>query len=157
MYVRHNYPSLKLDSSSLTPPLHTPHPPHSYFTTKDSQRGVCVFRRRQTSEEGQRGFRLSSLGILLERSARPRPWRHLAALKALAQGIYGSLGQEEVRELREEDWVPARRFFDVRRVRSADLGGAGEWHGWSEELDDGGDGVSFPSLSLVSACGLCAM
>lgn len=76
---------------------------------------------------------------------RPRPWRHLAALKALAQEIYGSLRQEEVRELREEDWAPARRFFDERRVRSADLGGAGEWHRWSEEFDDRADEVSFPS------------
>lgn len=34
-------------------------------------------------------------------------------------------------------------------MRAADLGGAGEWHRWSEELDDGTDGVSFPlSVSL---------
>jgi hypothetical protein len=139
------YVRFKLDNSSLTPFA------HSYFTTKDSHRGVCVFHRRPTSEQGQRGFRLSSLGILLARSLRPRPWRHLAALKALAQGIYGPLGQEEGRELREEDWAPARRFFDERRVRSTDLGGAGKWHRWSKEFDDRGDGVSFPSFLVPSS------
>jgi len=122
--VPHPPSSLKLDNSSLTPPLHT-HPPHSYFTTKDSQRGVFVFRRRQTSKEGQRGFRLSSLGNLLESSVRPCARRYLATLKALTQGICGSLGQEDVRELCDEDWVPAQQFFDGRRVRSAENGTGG--------------------------------
>jgi hypothetical protein len=129
--------------------------PHSYFT-KNSQRGVCVFYRRQTSEHGQRGFRLSSLGILLAHSVRPRPWRHLAALKALAQEIYASLWQEEggcAREPQQDDWAPAQRFFDERRVRTADLGGAGEWQRWSEELGDRGNEVSFPSpLRPLSPC-----
>ncbi|KAH9025911.1 hypothetical protein EDB84DRAFT_1503373, partial [Lactarius hengduanensis] len=44
--------------------------------TKDGLRGVCVFTRRQTSEQGHRGFRLSSLSVLLAHSLRPRPWRH---------------------------------------------------------------------------------
>ena len=113
------------------------HFPNSHFTN-NSHRGVCVFNRRQTSEEGQRGFRLSSLGILLARSVRPRPWRHVAALKALAYEIYASLEQEELgcpREPQEDDWEPARRFFEERRVRRTDLGGAGEWRRWSEDLE----------------------
>lgn len=83
---------------------------------------------------------------------RPRPWRHVAALKALAQEIYALPGQE-ARDLQEGDWAPAQRFFDERRVRSTDLGGAGDWHWWSEEFNDRGDGVSCPSLlpSSVSA------
>jgi hypothetical protein len=35
----------------------------------------------------------------------------------------------------EEDWEPARIFFEERKLRRADLGGAGDWIGWSEELD----------------------
>jgi hypothetical protein len=31
-----------------------------------------------------------------------------------------------------EDWDPAREFFERRQVRRADLGGAGDWMGWSE-------------------------
>jgi hypothetical protein len=34
-----------------------------------------------------------------------------------------------------EDWDPAREFFERRQVRWADLGGAGDWMGWSYELD----------------------
>ena len=82
---------------------------------------------------------------------RPRPWRHVAALQALAHEIYASLEQETpgcVREAQEDDWEPARRFFEERRVRRTDLSGAGEWHRWSEELDDENDGVS---LSFASA------
>jgi len=128
-----------------TPFLKTTHTPNSYFT-KDSQRGVCIFHRRPTSEQGHRGFRLSSLGILLARSVRPRPWQHVAALKALAREIYAPLDPEaggSVRELQGDDWAPAQRFFEERRVRRADLGGAGEWRRWSEELDDSNFGVSF--------------
>jgi len=76
---------------------------------------------------------------------RPRPWRHVAALKALTQEIYAPL-EQDARELQEGDWAHAQRFFDERRVRSTDLGGAGDWHRWSEEVNDSGDGVSFPSL-----------
>lgn len=107
----------------------------SYFT-KDSHPGVCVFRRRKTTEHGQRGFRLSSLGILLANSARSRPWRHVDALKTLVDTIYSSLESRGVLEPVESDWEPAQAFFEERKVRRADLGGVGEWHGWSHELDN---------------------
>ncbi|KAH9025906.1 hypothetical protein EDB84DRAFT_1503316, partial [Lactarius hengduanensis] len=117
---------LQLDGvefSSLPSGLHLVEQDVVYFT-KDGLHGVCVLTRRQTSEQGQRGFRLSSLGILLARSLRLRPWRHVPALKAL-----------DVRE-------PVRRFFELRKVRLEDLDGAGSWHRWGEELefdmDDGG-------------------
>ncbi|KAH9163416.1 hypothetical protein EDB89DRAFT_2148581 [Lactarius sanguifluus] len=84
---------------------------------------------RQTSEKGQRGFHLSSLGILLARSFCPRPWHHVPALKALGNSS-------------QDVWEPVRRFFGLRKARLEDLGGAGAWHRWSEELefdmDDGG-------------------
>lgn len=85
---------------------------------------------------------------------RPRPWKHVAALEALAYDIYASLEQEGrgcMREPQEDDWEPARRFFEQRRVRRTDLGGAGEWRRWSEEFDDENVVVSLPSsLARVS-------
>ena len=38
-------------------------------------------------------------------------------------------------EPRDDDWEPARIFFEERKLKRADLGGAGDWTGWSEELD----------------------
>lgn len=96
---------------------------------------MCVFRRRETSEHGHRGFRLSSLGILLAKSVRSRPWRHVPALKALIQIIYSSLEDREALEPTESDWDPARTFFEQRKVQRVDLAGAGDWQGWNSELE----------------------
>ncbi|KIJ67315.1 hypothetical protein HYDPIDRAFT_148817 [Hydnomerulius pinastri MD-312] len=128
---------LQLDGvefSTLPSGLHLVDRDVVYFT-KDTHSGVCVFRRRRTTEHGQRGFRLSSLGILLVKSTRPRPWRHVEALKSLVDTVYSSLEHRGVLEASEADWEPARAFFEERKVRRADLGGAGDWHGWSYELD----------------------
>ncbi|KAF9220600.1 hypothetical protein BS17DRAFT_786803 [Gyrodon lividus] len=129
---------LQLDGvefSTLPSGLHLVDQDVVYFT-KDSHSGVCVFRRRRTSEHGQRGFRLSSLGILLAKSTRARSWRHVDALKTLVDAIYLSLESRGVLEPVEADWEPARAFFEERKVQRADLGGAGDWHGWSYELDN---------------------
>ncbi|KAH9012268.1 hypothetical protein EDB84DRAFT_1536650 [Lactarius hengduanensis] len=133
---------LQLDGvefSSLPSGLHLVEQDVVYFT-KDGLHGVCVLTRRQTSEQGQRGFRLSSLGILLARSLRLRPWRHVPALKALVRGLhYDSAAQGDSSQ---DIWEPARRFFELRKARLEDLAGAGSWHRWDEELefdmDDGG-------------------
>lgn len=117
---------------------------YRYFT-KDGQHGVCVFRRRKTAEQGQRGFRLSSLGILLAKSRRPRPWRHTSALKNLVETIYSRLELSDVLEPSAGDWDPARAFFEERKVRRSDLGGAGDWHGWSHELDGVRSMLSHPN------------
>jgi hypothetical protein len=95
-----------------------------------------VYRRRQTTEAGQRGYRLSSLGILLAKSDRPRPWKHVAALKELISSIYSKLENNDVLEPTESDWEPAKDFFNERKVRRANLGGAGDWNGWSSELGE---------------------
>lgn len=105
-----------------------------YFT-KDGQHGVCIFQRRKTTEEGHRGYRLSSLGILLAKSARPRAWRHVPALKELIQTIYDVAAARDALELLEDDWEPAKAFFEERKVTRADMDGAGDWNGWSRELD----------------------
>ena len=101
----------------------------SYFT-KDDHQGVCVFRRRRTSEDGHRGFRLSSLGILLAKSPRARPWQHVAALKQLVNTIYTSLEDRDTLEPMESDWDPARTFFEERKV-PADLSSPRGWGGWT--------------------------
>ena len=106
----------------------------SYFT-KDDHQGVCVFRRRRTSEDGHRGFRLSSLGILLAKSPRARPWRHVAALKELVNSIYTSLEDRDTLEPVESDWDPARAFFDERKVRDSNVASSSRtWEGWDSEL-----------------------
>ncbi|KAH7886752.1 hypothetical protein F5I97DRAFT_1869973 [Phlebopus sp. FC_14] len=129
---------LQLDGvefSTLPSGLHLVDRDVVYFA-KDAHSGVCIFRRRRTTEHGQRGFRLSSLGILLVKSTRPRPWRHVDALKTLVDGVYSSLESRGVLEPVETDWELARTFFEERKVRRADLGGAGDWYGWSQELDN---------------------
>ena len=47
-------------------------------------------------------------------------------------------------EPRDGDWEPAHIFFEERKLKRADLGGAGDWAGWSEELD----GVGLSLLSI---------
>ncbi|TCD60991.1 hypothetical protein EIP91_009181 [Steccherinum ochraceum] len=120
-----------------------------YFT-KGEHQGVCVFRRRRTSEDGHRGFRLSSLGILLAKSSRPRPWRHVPSLKTVTETIYSLLEDRDILEPSDADWDPARAFFEERKVRRPDLNGAGDWNGWSAELD-GAESSTFeasPTLHL---------
>ncbi|KAF8264240.1 hypothetical protein EI94DRAFT_1738825 [Lactarius quietus] len=124
---------LQLDGvefSSLPSGLHLVEEDVVYFT-KDGLRGVCIFTRRETPEEGQRGYRLFSIGVLLAPSVRPRPWRHVPALKALVRELQSNSDSTE------DIWAPARRFFELRKAPDADLGGFDAWHRWSEELDDG--------------------
>ncbi|KAH8105341.1 hypothetical protein BXZ70DRAFT_920533 [Cristinia sonorae] len=123
-----------VEFSCLPSGLHLVEQDVIYFTKGDHQ-GVCVFQRRRTTEDGHRGFRLSSLGILLAKSARPRPWRHVPSLKAVVHAIYSRLEDRDVLEPSESDWEPARLFFEERKVQRSDLGGAGDWTGWSAELD----------------------
>jgi hypothetical protein len=85
-------------------------------------------------EEGHRGFHLSSLGILLAKSPRPRPWHHISGLKDLMSKIYSQSGAGA--RPTGGQWEPAHVFFEERKVRRADLGGAGDWHGWSYEIDE---------------------
>jgi hypothetical protein len=135
---------------------------HSSFT------GLAIYRRRPTLSHGHRGFRLSSLGILINASQRPRPWTHLDSLKAVADDVYGRAEKREEEEnvqraegrltmesdagsavsgavmsagdLREEDFDPARKWFEERRAREVvSIPTEKVWNGWSDELD----GVSY--------------
>ncbi|KAF9445433.1 hypothetical protein P691DRAFT_734966 [Macrolepiota fuliginosa MF-IS2] len=123
-----------LEFSALPSGLHLVEHDVVYFT-KDGQHGVCIFRRRKTTEQGHRGFRLTSFGILLARSRRPRPWRHVEALKQLTSTIYSRIESSGQLQPTGSDWAPAEAFFEERRVSRVDLGGAGDWNGWNEELD----------------------
>ncbi|KAJ7844646.1 hypothetical protein B0H13DRAFT_2096329 [Mycena leptocephala] len=122
-----------LEFSALPSGLHLVEEDVVYFT-KDGQHGVCVFRRRKTVDQGHRGFRLSSLGILLAKSARPRPWKHTSSLKELTSLIYSRFESSASLIPLESDWEPACAFFNERRAVRVDLGGAGDWNGWSHEL-----------------------
>ncbi|KAI0033588.1 hypothetical protein K488DRAFT_77805 [Vararia minispora EC-137] len=120
-----------MEGSALPSGLHTVDEDVIYFT----HRGypvVCVFRRRKTSAEGQRGFRLASLGLLLSPTTRPRPWRHVTALKALADEIHANAGDEDMDSLEDSLWEPARSFFKLREA----LDNASGWKGWEDELHD---------------------
>ncbi|KAH9052235.1 hypothetical protein EDB87DRAFT_1835957 [Lactarius vividus] len=91
------------------------------------------FHPTKTSEQGQCGFCLSSLGILLTHSPCPHPWRHVPALKALVHDLHSnSIAQGDSSQ---DVWEPARWFFELHKARLEDLGGAGAWHSWSEELE----------------------
>ncbi|KAF8224903.1 hypothetical protein L208DRAFT_1308524 [Tricholoma matsutake] len=141
---------LNLDNvefSALPSGLHLVDQDVVYFT-KDEQHGVCVFRRRKTVEKGHRGFRLSSLGILLAKSSRPRPWLHTPELKELMTKIISQSEGSVSSQSTESLWEPARAFFDERKVKRADLGGAGDWNGWSNEFDEVENSNANPILHL---------
>lgn len=139
-----------LEFSALPSGLHLVEQDVVYFT-KDGQHGVCIFRRRKTTEQGHRGFRLTSLGILLAKSRRPRPWRHVAALKELTSAIYSRLESSGQLQPTGSDWDPAEAFFEARKIRRPDLGGAGDWNGWGEEFGIekvGSTALNVPTLHL---------
>jgi hypothetical protein len=128
-------------SSVLKLPLFST--PRSRYFTKGDNQGVSVFRRRETSEQGHRGFRLSSIGVLLAKSSRPRPWRHVPSLKTLIRSMYSHFKEEGIYDPGQFDWSPAEIFFKQREVSRADSFDSGHWSGWSDELDSVSAGVIF--------------
>ena len=82
-----------------------------------------------------RGFRLESLGILVARSSRPRPWRHLAALKELSHRLderWTSLDSQFINAEENRDWTLLKDWY-LRRVFRR-IGEEGKWVDWEEEL-----------------------
>jgi len=106
----------------------------SYFAKGDHQ-GVSIFRRRETSETGHRGFRLSSLGVLLAKSPRSQPWRHVPSLKFLIRYMYSRFQEEGIFDPGQFDWSSAESFFKQRRYPQTDSSYSSVWRGWSDELD----------------------
>ena len=140
---------------------------HSSFT------GLAIYRRRPTLSHGHRGFRLSSLGILINASQCPRPWMHLDSLEAVADEVYGRAEKREeeenaqgrpdddagsvktgsivsVGDLREEDFAPARQWFEERKAKEVvSIPTEKMWNGWSDELD--GVSSTIFCISLMKA------
>lgn len=82
-----------------------------------------------------RGFRLESLGILVARSSRPRPWRHLASLKELSRKLddhWTSLCTQYSDAEESRDWTLLKDWY-LRRVFRR-IGEEGKWVDWEEEL-----------------------
>ncbi|KZW03276.1 hypothetical protein EXIGLDRAFT_759148 [Exidia glandulosa HHB12029] len=95
------------------------------YLSRDGYRGVCVFNRRKSEEEGARGFRLESLGLLVANSPRSFPWRHLPALKEIAHTV-AERGDGW-------DWSVLERWYEERRLRP-EVGLSAEQLTWEEEL-----------------------
>lgn len=123
-----------VEFSSLPSGLHLVEEDVVYFKKGDHQ-GVSVFHRRETSETGHRGFRLSSLGVLLAKSSRPRPWRHAPSLKFLIRSMYSRFQEQGIYDPERFDWSSAESFFEQRKDPGIDSFDAGSWGGWSHELD----------------------
>ncbi|KAF9650436.1 hypothetical protein BDM02DRAFT_3154894 [Thelephora ganbajun] len=123
-----------VEFSSLPSGLHLVEEDVVYFT-KGGHQGVSIFRRRETSEEGHRGFRLSSLGVLVAKSPRPRPWRHVLSLKSLIRSMYSRFKDEGIYDPGQFDWSSAESFFEQRKNSRTDSSDSGVWRGWSDELD----------------------
>ncbi|KAL0572215.1 hypothetical protein V5O48_009750 [Marasmius crinis-equi] len=138
-----------LEFSTLPSGLHLVDQDVVYFS-KNGHQGVCAYRRVKTAEQGQRGFRLSSLGILVAKSARPKPWCHVAALKDLIAMLYSQGELSGSLQPTEADWEPSQRYFEAHKVRGSGIGDLGAWKGWGHELDgdDSDRSHSNPTLHL---------
>ncbi|KAL5514141.1 hypothetical protein ACEPAG_2902 [Sanghuangporus baumii] len=95
-----------------------------YFS-HGSHAGLAIFHRRPTKNKNHRGFRLGSLGVLLEECERPRPWMHLQDLKRLADVLYKDADRRE-RELEDGNGED---------LLGGALGAPDVWTGWSDDLD----------------------
>ena len=60
----------------------------------------------------------------------------MSALKELSAILYSQFDRNDILEPKESDWAPAAAFFNERKIQRADLSGAGDWNGWSQELDE---------------------
>ncbi|KAG8807822.1 hypothetical protein FRC17_004252, partial [Serendipita sp. 399] len=95
----------------------------SYFT-KDSYQGVAVYRRITSDEQSRRGARMISVGVIVENSTRPRPWKHINALKRFAVRLEDNLDERDSLEA----------YFNEHKVSSTNAPEEEPWDGWEEEL-----------------------
>lgn len=118
--------SVSLDSvefSSLPSGIHGVEKDVIYLTTGVYQ-GCCVYRRIPSDEEGTRGARMISIGVLVAQSTRPRPWNHINALKRFAVRLEDDLKEREC----------LKEYFEERKVLNLDLPEEETWNGWEAEL-----------------------
>lgn len=126
---------------------------HSYFTHLDPSlpsstfHGVSIFTRIPTPEKAYRGFRLEALGLLLRPLSTPRPWRHVAGLRTLAEQLYSTSlsslpsGQEHGKTM-EQGPEEARMWFEERcgsgLVRGGEAAAENKIpgvHNWEDDLE----------------------
>ncbi|KAH8986831.1 hypothetical protein EDB86DRAFT_2832585 [Lactarius hatsudake] len=90
--------------------------------------------RRQTSEHGQRGFRLPPLAS----SSRVPSALVLGAMSPAPNVLVPDLHSDSVAQgnSSQDVWEPARRFFELRKIGLEDLDGAGAWHSTIRTLSD---------------------
>ena len=73
-----------------------------------------------------RGARLLSVGVLVAPSLRPRPWRHITALKKFAVHLEDKYMVKK----------PLVDYFDLHKARGRSLGEPQVWTGWKAELSN---------------------
>ncbi|KAH8995787.1 hypothetical protein EDB86DRAFT_3159424 [Lactarius hatsudake] len=81
----------------------------------------CAFLPSARHPSKANAASVSSLGTLLARSLRPRPWRHVPALKALVRDFHSDSATQG--DSSQGVWEPTRGFFELRKTRLEDLGG----------------------------------
>lgn len=148
---REGHPVSQWSQKFLRPTDH----PDRYFS-HSKYTGLALFRRRPTPSRDHRGFRLSSLGILLADTQRPKPWLHLTSLQSLADRMYASASDREAQavandgegssgasdqqrragELIDKDWEHIREWFTEHEAKDdSTIPDGGAWAGWSNELN----------------------
>ncbi|KAF6747535.1 hypothetical protein DFP72DRAFT_1016174 [Ephemerocybe angulata] len=149
--------NLGLEFSALPSGLHQLDEDVVYFTTTGKSKSsakpqtyhaIALFRRRRTTHPLYRGFLLGSLGVLVagpgEYGPRARSWRHLPALREVAERCYSRPGSEpsltegklvDLGAPEGGDWFePAREYFESRKARA--LGTQESWTNWKDEIYD---------------------
>jgi DENN domain-containing protein 11 len=91
-----------------------------------------------------RGARLLSVGVLVAPSLRPRPWRHIAALKRFAVHL------EDHYKVKK----PLVDYFDLHKARGLSLGEPEVWTGWNDELSNATVSASMRGNDITSTTAL---
>jgi hypothetical protein len=91
-----------------------------------------------------RGARLISVGVLVAPSLRPRPWRHITALKQFAVHLEDKYMVKK----------PLVDYFDLHKARGLSLGEPQVWTGWKDELLNATVGASSRENDIRSTTAL---
>ncbi|KAG8975398.1 hypothetical protein FRC05_005728 [Tulasnella sp. 425] len=73
----------KIEFTSLPSGLHGVERDVVYFNKEGHEAVACFWRKQNETKDDRRGYQMEAYGVLLERSAYPRPWRHVPTLKTI--------------------------------------------------------------------------
>ncbi|KAG9012154.1 hypothetical protein FRB90_006872, partial [Tulasnella sp. 427] len=73
----------KVEFTSLPSGLHGVERDVVYFNKDGYDAVACFWRKENETKDDRRGYQMEAYGVLLERSAYPRPWRHVPTLKTI--------------------------------------------------------------------------